>query len=117
MEIASASGLTRTKALGLAALLAVGVSVAVPLTEGTPAHAACKPASSVSSKYVTTPYRVDDLWVNSCAAKKLYDTAGNQSAALIFPSLVAGWVPGGKLLGTALGSYSGGGGMLPHWPR
>ena len=107
MKTVSASRSTRVKALGVAALVAAAVGLAVPLTDGTIAQAACKPASSMSSKYVTTPYRVDNLWVNACAARKLHDIAGDQSAALILPSLVAGWVPGGKVLGTALGSYSG----------
>jgi hypothetical protein len=107
MKTVSASRSTRAKAFGVAALIAAGLGVAVPLTDAAPAQAACKPASSMWSMYVTTPYRIDNLWVNACAARKLHDTAGDQSAALILPSLVAGWVPGGKMLGTALGSYSG----------
>lgn len=107
MKDATASRWTRSQALGLTSVLAISVGVAIPLTLGSPAEAACAPAASMSSQYVTTPYRVDNLWVNACAAKKIHDTAGSQSNALILPGLVAGWVPGGRILGTALGSYSG----------
>lgn len=107
MKAHSARRLPKMHALGLAALLAVGVGVATPLVTAEPAEAACTPRSAVSSEYVTTPYRVDKLKVNACAAAQLSNAAGKASAATIIPGLILSWVPGAQVVGSALSGISG----------
>ncbi|MBO3663957.1 hypothetical protein [Microbacterium stercoris] len=99
---------TRTKVMVSLLASALALGALAPVVQSTPAEAACKPVARTTNKVI-----VGNLYtymnLNACAAKKLYTSAGNQSAKLILPSLAAGWIPGtaGKLIGSYLGSQAG----------
>jgi hypothetical protein len=98
----------RARAAAIAIAIGIVLGGTAPVADSTPALAACTPAAASSNKVIAGVLHTY-LYVNACGAKRLHDEAGKQSASLILPSLAAGWIPGssGKLIGTALGTYSG----------